>query len=133
MDDTSVCWKCGAPLGDIPVPLGRLAECLHCHAELHVCRACLFYDTQVAKQCRETIAEEVQDKLRANFCDYFQLRPNAYRPPDDREARAARNQLESLFGGTSAEAATGADEVKSSEQRAREALESLFSPSRKEH
>lgn len=133
MDDTLVCWKCGAPLGDIPVPLGRLAECLICHAELHVCRGCLFYDTQVAKHCRETIAEEVQDKVRANFCDYFQLRPNAYRPPDEREAVAARSQLESLFGGKSLDDEAAPDRPKSAEQQAREALESLFGPSRKEH
>ncbi|MFO1435694.1 MAG: hypothetical protein U1F34_04810 [Gammaproteobacteria bacterium] len=31
-----------------------------------VCRQCL-YDTGVAKHCRETIADEVQDKTRANF------------------------------------------------------------------
>ena len=133
MDETLVCWNCGAPLDDIPMPPGRLAECLQCHAELHVCRACVFFDTQVAKHCRETIAEEVQDKTRANFCDYFQLRPEAYRPLDDREARAARTQLESLFGGKAPDTPPAADEPKSPEQQAREALESLFSPSRKEH
>ena len=32
----------------------------------------------VAKHCREPIAEEVKDKERANFCDYFKPRPGAY-------------------------------------------------------
>jgi len=40
------CWKCGAPLGDLPIPLSRIAECRACSASLHVCRMCLFYDTK---------------------------------------------------------------------------------------
>ena len=95
------CWKCGASVADLLLVPGRRvarqAECPHCHAELHVCRACEFYATHVAKQCRETIAEEVKDKSRANFCDYFQLRPDAYQPQDDSAARTARQQLEALF------------------------------------
>lgn len=101
MDMDAQCWKCGAELKDILLSPGRrvarLAECPHCHAELHVCRACIFYAPQVAKQCRETVAEEVKDKVRANFCDYFQLGVDVYRPQDDSAARSAREQLESLF------------------------------------
>lgn len=135
MDTRLVCWKCGASLGDIPLPLGRLAECLDCHAEQHVCRACEYYDARVAKQCREPIAEEVQDKSRANYCDYFQLRPDAYYPHDDSEQRAARAQLDALFGGSSpaAEPTEREDQEKSPEQRARESLEALFPPAHKEH
>lgn len=95
---TPVCWKCGASLEAQPLPLGRLAECGACHAELHVCRQCLYFDTGKASQCREPVAEEVQDKTRANFCGYFQLRPDAYRPGDDHAAASARAELEALFG-----------------------------------
>lgn len=121
------CWKCGAPLEDVPVPIHRLAECPVCHAELHVCRACVFYDTAKAKHCREPIAEEVQDKQRANFCDYFQLRPDAYRPRDETAAQAARSQLEALFGRAPGPAA--ADGTPQTEaDRARAALDALFKP-----
>lgn len=93
-----VCWKCGASLAEYTFPLRRLEECRACHAELHVCRMCEWYSTSVAKHCREPIAEEVKDKERANFCDYFKPRPGAYTAPSDAGAKA-RAELEALFGG----------------------------------
>jgi hypothetical protein len=98
MDNGLRCWKCGASLADYSLPLRRLEECRECHAELHVCRMCEFYDTTKAKHCREPIAEEVKDKIRANFCDYFKSSPAAYRPEQLSAAEQARAQLESLFG-----------------------------------
>ena len=74
------CWKCGASLAELSLPLRRTDECRACRAELHVCLMCEFYDTSVAKSCRETIAEEVKDKQRANFCDYFRPSDRAFRP-----------------------------------------------------
>ena len=91
------CWKCGDPLADLSLPLRRLESCRACNAELYVCRMCEFYDTSVAKHCRETIAEEVKDKTHANFCDYLRPSLHAYQPADDASARA-RAQLEALFG-----------------------------------
>jgi hypothetical protein len=117
-----VCWKCGAPFGDIPLPLSRFAECKGCHAPLHVCRQCEFYDTGVAKQCREPIAEEVKDKARANFCAYLRPRPGVFVASDPMVAARARSELESLFGmapGTAPQSPTSAD-------AAREELEKLF-------
>jgi hypothetical protein len=65
-----------------------------------VCRLCEFFDTRIAKQCHETIGEEVKEKERANFCDYFQPRPDAYEAVDNSEARGAKGGLETLFGGS---------------------------------
>lgn len=98
MDHGLRCWKCGASLADYTLPLRRLEECRACNAELHVCRMCEFYDTTVARHCRETIAEEVKDKLRANFCDYFRPTPSAYRPVGTSAADRAKAELEALFG-----------------------------------
>jgi hypothetical protein len=92
------CWKCGASLADYSLPLRRLEECRNCRAELHVCRMCQFYDTAKAKHCREPIAEEVNDKTHANFCDYFQPQAGAYQPGEQSAAERARAELESLFG-----------------------------------
>ncbi len=107
-DETLLCWKCGASLKALPLPLGRRAECLACHAELHVCRMCRHHDTSKAKQCREPMAEEVKDKTRANFCDWFQPRAGAYR-----EAMAPRGNerqtLEDLFGGGTEDRAPGGE------------------------
>src|ERR1044071_1233191 len=98
MSHSLVCWKCGASLADYTLPLRRLEECRQCHAELHVCRMCEWYSVAVAKHCREPVAEEVKDKERANFCDYFKPRANAYQAPSG-EAGKARSDLEALFGG----------------------------------
>jgi hypothetical protein len=98
MPDTLVCWRCGASVEGLPQPLARLADCPACHADLHVCRMCVFFDRGVARSCREPIADEVQDKDRANFCGYFKARPHAYRPADTAASAAARMELEGLFG-----------------------------------
>jgi hypothetical protein len=93
-----VCWKCGASLAHLSLPLPRLDICKACNAELHVCKLCEFYDLSKAKHCREPIAEEVRDKERANFCDYFKPRPGAYSNKQQTEAEQAKAQLEALFG-----------------------------------
>ena len=124
-----VCWKCGSSIDGLPLPLGRRAECEACRADLHVCRMCRFYDTSVAKSCREPIAEQVTDKERANFCDYFQVLPGAYVPPDNARAEQARAQLEELFGEGPQRDTTGDDRgvvTPSSADEAREKLERLF-------
>lgn len=93
-----VCWKCGTSLAALTLPLRRLEECPRCRAELHVCRMCIEYDTTVATHCREPTAEEVRDKERANFCDFFGPRPRAYRAPHTAEVASARAELDKLFG-----------------------------------
>jgi hypothetical protein len=47
-------------------------------------------------QCRETQAERVIDKQRANFCEYFSPRKATAAPPPS-PAIAARAKLEALF------------------------------------
>ena len=98
MSNSLVCWKCGTSLATLSLPLLRLDECRSCGAQLHACKLCEFYSTSVAKHCRETIAEEVRDKERANFCDYFQPRPGAHSASSLTEAERAKSQLDALFG-----------------------------------
>lgn len=114
-----VCWKCGASLAALSLPLRRLDECKSCGAELHVCRMCVEYDTSKAKHCREPIAEEVKDKERANFCDYFKPRAAAYKPPDTAETTRSRAGLDALFGG-------GAKPASADDARSR--LDDFFKP-----
>src|SRR5262245_16096542 len=121
MNDELVCWRCGAALSDLPVPFARLAECRNCRTELHVCRMCTYYDTRVAKSCREPVADEVTDKERANFCGYFSPRSQAHAPGNERSADAARAALDALFGGPAPSTGDEAD-------AARRELEALFRP-----
>ena len=116
-----VCWKCGESLADFTLPLRRLEECRKCAAELHVCKLCEWYSISVAKHCREPIAEEVKDKERANFCDYFKPRPDAHVAKDVAASSKARADLDALFGG-------GAKSVAepSAADRAKAELDKLF-------
>lgn len=119
-----VCWRCGQSLAGLPLPLGRSAECSACHASLHVCKLCEFYDPRVAEQCREPIADFVQDKERANFCDYFKPAPGAYTPPDEQAAHSAQADLNALFG-----IASGAEDTESNlpvVEKSRKKLDELF-------
>ncbi len=91
------CWKCGAPLTDMPIPVGRAEYCRACRAEIHVCRMCRFYDLSKARHCAEPVAEPVQNKERANFCGYFEPVAGRFRAADP-AAGAARTALDALFG-----------------------------------
>jgi hypothetical protein len=97
MGHNLVCWKCGASLSELTLPLRRLEEC-KCRAELHVCRMCVEYDTNVAKHCREPTAEEVRNKTSANFCDHFKPRAGAYTAPNTAAVSDAQAALAKLFG-----------------------------------
>jgi len=92
-----VCWQCGASLAELSMPLRRLDVCPKCHKELHVCKMCVEYDIRVAKHCREPTAEEIQHKEKANFCDHFKPKANAFIQPDIIGIDKARSELDRLF------------------------------------
>jgi hypothetical protein len=123
-----VCWKCGAGLKGVPQPFSRRAQCSACGAELHVCRMCVLYNPRVSDRCDEPRAEHPRETDRANFCDYFKPRPNAYVPPDSDKARAARAKVEALFGGGGS---GGGSEVASDKPPAGSPLDERFGGRRK--
>jgi hypothetical protein len=92
-----VCWRCGASLAALSLPLRRLDASKTCNAELHVCKMCVEYDISYAKHCREPIAEEVRKKDEANFCDFFKPKAGAYVPKDQGEIDKAKAALDALF------------------------------------
>jgi hypothetical protein len=93
------CYHCGQSLAKLSLPLGRRDECPSCSRQLHVCLMCVHYDVrETTKQCREDDAEEVRDKAKANFCEYFSPNPAAFDPSALTAERRARNELDALFG-----------------------------------
>lgn len=85
---------------------------------------CVFYHPNVAGRCTEEGAEEVREKERANFCDYYKPQPGAYQAPDNSKSSNARGALDALFGGSPEEdAQTGKNP-----DAARKNLEDLFKP-----
>jgi hypothetical protein len=109
MTDSLQCWRCGASLAALSLPLSRQDQCPDCFVYLHNCRMCSFFDPAVVEQCREDDAEEVKNKEGANFCDYFRPNPAAH---DARYVSAegqARSQLDTLFGSADNEGSGTAD------------------------
>ncbi|AHC15263.1 hypothetical protein [Salinispira pacifica] len=98
----SQCFRCKAPL-TITLPVSRNETCASCDADVRVCKNCKFYSPGSHWDCREQIPEEVRDKERNNFCDYFSPRrasPGTGSPEKgggEDAAAKARDAFNSLF------------------------------------
>ena len=94
-----ICWKCHKET-NIEKPV-RGDECPLCHADLHACKACEFYESGTHNDCRETSAEFVSDKERGNFCDYFRPNPKIAEGGENAsgksKADAAKDAFNALF------------------------------------
>ncbi|MCC5793444.1 MAG: hypothetical protein JJT85_01760 [Chromatiales bacterium] len=99
MSEALRCWRCGADTGLAP-PIGRTEECRSCRTQLHVCRMCVHFSRGLPRQCAEQDAEEVREKTRANFCDWFRPSTSAYTGEFDGPEARARDELRALFGET---------------------------------
>jgi hypothetical protein len=97
MSHSLVCWRCGASLAGLSLPLRHLEVCKACNAELHVCKMCVEYDISYAKHCKEPTAEEVRKKDEANFCDHFKPKEGAYVAKNEAEIARSRSALDDLF------------------------------------
>ncbi|MCB1844658.1 MAG: hypothetical protein KDI09_16975 [Halioglobus sp.] len=98
MTENIQCYRCGASLESLTLPLSRQDQCPDCSRYLHVCRMCLHFDRSVARQCREDDAEEVMDKEKANFCDWFVPAAGCFTAKDADPAARAGRELAALFG-----------------------------------
>ncbi|MCL2094239.1 MAG: hypothetical protein FWH12_08640 [Treponema sp.] len=91
-----MCWYCGSSIKD-PEPIGRQLRCPDCGKDL---RSCMHCRHNLKDGCKEAQAEKIQDKERANFCDWFSLdgrfrqegKPQAGAAASD-SAKAAFNNL----------------------------------------
>jgi len=100
-----MCWYCGEIIAD-PEPIGRSSRCETCGKDLRSCKNCRFFLPGSRGDCRETSAEPVSDKERANFCDWFSL-DQKYRAKSmgqknekaglSKPADAAKTAFENLF------------------------------------
>jgi hypothetical protein len=88
------CFHCKKELS-LGREIGRRDECPFCHADLHCCLNCRFYDRAAPKQCREPKADLVREKDKANFCDFFVFSDRTAAPAND--ASRARAALDDLF------------------------------------
>ena len=98
MSEDLQCYRCGASLEALSLPISRRDECPECSVYLHVCKMCRFYDPHVPKQCTEDDAEEVKEKERPNFCDWFKPDAGVFDPARAATESRARGELAALFG-----------------------------------
>jgi hypothetical protein len=98
MSHNIACFRCGASLATLSLPFSRRDECPECSAHLHVCRMCRQFDPAAVGQCLEDDAEEVRDKERVNFCEWFVPAEDAFDPAAKAQADRAKQSLDALFG-----------------------------------
>jgi hypothetical protein len=71
------CYKCTKALPDTyNILVSRSDSCPFCSADIRCCRNCHFYDPNSYNECKESNAERITEKEKANFCDYFKLGDN---------------------------------------------------------
>jgi hypothetical protein len=91
---TLQCFSCHKELSFSDAKIGFREECMHCRADVHVCKNCNFYDPKAYNECREPQADVVREKDRANYCEYFSPRAPGISPTDSKAAlRAAAEAL----------------------------------------
>jgi len=131
-----ICWNCGKSVASLMLPFTRNDECNACKSDVRVCKMCQYYDSHSHNQCRESIADDVSDKERSNFCGYFKVRSGAYQNEDVDAIKKSRADLDALFGDgdtgvedelleSSADQSSDSS-VDSSQERAKIELEKLF-------
>ena len=92
---TGICPHCGREI-NLDYRVGFRETCPGCDGDLHSCVACSFYEPGHHNDCREPRASMVQDKERANRCDWFAWGDNET-TGEYEEVSKAKNALEALF------------------------------------
>ena len=90
------CAACNCEIAVAPGErIGFRDTCEGCDADLHSCVNCAHYDPGAYNDCRESSAEYVADRDRANRCDWFQ--PGGRAGGDGSEHARALGDLDALF------------------------------------
>lgn len=116
MTHNIACYRCGASLAELSLPFSRQDECPGCENYLHVCKMCSNFDRHVPKQCREDDAEEVIEKARLNFCEWFVPTANAFDPSRKATEDQANTALSALFDAGAEQPADTSGQVSDAEK-----------------
>ncbi|TDJ08989.1 MAG: hypothetical protein E2O68_01130 [Deltaproteobacteria bacterium] len=74
IENEAKCFSCHKPTElEFGRKILRHEECPTCGASMHCCKMCKYYDPTAYNECKETIAERIVDKEKANFCEFFFL------------------------------------------------------------
>jgi len=86
------CHKCGHAFDD-DYKTGFRDSCPGCHAYVHACLNCAFYDPNAHNHCREPTADYVADAEGQNYCGQFTLTGREAAPDGTAEAKRNLNNL----------------------------------------
>jgi hypothetical protein len=81
----------------VGIKVGRNDTCVHCAADIHVCKNCRFYNPSLHNQCRIPEADFIRDREAANFCPHFDILDRDAAPEQDDSVTKARAKLDNLF------------------------------------
>lgn len=65
-----ICFDCKKGLS-IEDKIGFRQDCGECGHDLHSCVQCQHYDPKVYNECKETMADRILEKKKANYCEFF--------------------------------------------------------------
>lgn len=74
----SSCFKCQSQLPEsYNLMVSRSDTCPKCMTDVRCCKMCFFYDPKAYNECKESNADRIVEKEKANFCDYFKFGQNS--------------------------------------------------------
>ena len=93
------CFNCANDLSFLTSStIGRAECCEKCLADVHCCKNCKEFDPSLYNSCRESEAERVLDKEKANFCDWFKPgKGNGAEKSSDKKSEDKFAELDKLF------------------------------------
>ena len=88
------CHHCGHEV-HLEAAVQRTDSCPNCYSDLKCCLNCTFHDPGRNNQCAEPAAEWVEDRSKANFCEFFAYARKATSPVAAKAS--ARSAFDALF------------------------------------
>ncbi len=65
-----LCFGCKKEVS-IEDKVGFRQDCADCGHDLHSCVQCQHYDPKIYNECKETMADRILEKQKANYCEFF--------------------------------------------------------------
>ena len=88
------CTACGAKA---PPKINVESSCPNCHADLHACRQCTYFDPGARFECSKSISARIVDKNARNTCELFAPRTVVERETSSGPPTNARDAFAKLF------------------------------------
>jgi hypothetical protein len=89
--------KCASCAAKAPPNITFDSSCPNCHAALHTCRQCTYFDPSARFECTKPIAARIVNKNARNTCELFAARIVVERETSSGPPTDARQAFAKLF------------------------------------